>query len=67
MANITIYDLAISPVSESFITELDEQIMDGIIGGCKVKIKFNHNSLKVKKLKFKNCTAHQIKAIKAIL
>ncbi|WP_158516945.1 hypothetical protein [Moorena producens] len=37
MANITIYDLAISPVSESFITELDQNIINGILGGGGIK------------------------------
>ncbi|NEO12618.1 MULTISPECIES: hypothetical protein [unclassified Moorena] len=35
MANITISDLAIAPVSESFITELDEHNINGIIGGTR--------------------------------
>ncbi|NEO43935.1 MAG: hypothetical protein F6K55_07265 [Moorea sp. SIO4A3] len=48
MANITIYDLAISPVYESFITELDEPIMDGILGGDKIKIKTDEFKIKIK-------------------
>ncbi|NEQ84279.1 MAG: hypothetical protein F6K26_30135 [Moorea sp. SIO2I5] len=49
MAKITISDLAISPVSESFITELDEHNINGIIGGGdKIKIKIK---IKIKKKK----------------
>ncbi|AOY78892.1 hypothetical protein BJP36_02250 [Moorena producens JHB] len=58
MANVTISDLAISPVSESFITELDEHSMDGILGGCKVKYRRNGSIRKIK-----NCSAAQIKEI----
>ncbi|NEO01135.1 MAG: hypothetical protein F6K50_38695 [Moorea sp. SIO3I7] len=59
MANITIYDLAISPVSESFITELDEHNINGIIGGDKIKIKGGKIKCKGK------CCAEIIKILKA--
>ncbi|NEO75514.1 hypothetical protein [Moorena sp. SIO4G3] len=60
MANITISNLAISPVSESFITELDEHNINGIIGGDKIKIKGG----KIIKCKGK-CCAEIIKILKA--
>ncbi|NEO92357.1 MAG: hypothetical protein F6K56_19830 [Moorea sp. SIO3G5] len=61
MANVTISDLAISPVSDSFITELDEQSMNGILGGgCKVKYRRDGSIRKIK-----NCSTAQIKEILA--
>ncbi|NEO66290.1 MAG: hypothetical protein F6J98_40275 [Moorea sp. SIO4G2] len=58
MARITISDLAISPVSESFITELDQQIRNGIIGGCDAEFRRN-GSLK----SFTNCSAGELKTL----
>ncbi|NEP54121.1 MAG: hypothetical protein F6K65_37165 [Moorea sp. SIO3C2] len=61
MANITISDLATSPVCESLITELDEQITNVVIGGCDAKFRRN-GSLK----SFENCTADELKTLLVI-
>ncbi|NEO72513.1 hypothetical protein [Moorena sp. SIO3H5] len=59
MANIKISDLAISPVSESFITELDEHNINGIIGGDKIKIKYYPDGT-IKKIVIKKCRGSSI-------
>ncbi|NEO35826.1 MAG: hypothetical protein F6J90_05600 [Moorea sp. SIOASIH] len=60
MAKITISDLAISPVYESFITELDQNIINGIIGGDCDDVKFRKNG-KVKRAK--GCSSSDLTAI----
>ncbi|NEQ05686.1 MAG: hypothetical protein F6K37_06855 [Moorea sp. SIO4E2] len=60
MANITISDLAISPVSESLMTELDEQNINGIIGGRTVTTTVAPNG--EVKVVVKECSASRLAA-----